>query len=174
MICPLTDISLFKDCPVTTCMWHAISAKHKCIAPTGDNTKSETRIALLKGVDPEEYRAQANRGVRRIERIIVLNAFLDWLQQQNLGKDISVDLELIDYLKGNVMCIYPFDVKLLRWNPKNIILSLSYSVWNSFFKQHSGVRKEPHLRILGISRKKAREIVSEYKRTRWRGETWQK
>lgn len=155
MNCPLTDIEI-KKCRVTTCMWFARNAQGNCIAPTGENIRSDSSIAYLKGVSLDFYTKEDNKGLRAIERIIILNAFLDWVKDENF--EVKLEKNLIDYA-NTLKNMYPFNVHIMNWNAKLILLSLMTTVWAKFFTAYPKMKSEPHFRILGISRTQAREIV---------------
>lgn len=155
MICPLTDKVIARNCPVSSCMWHAIHAPHRCVAPTGDNTRSESTLANLKGFSTEEYTAYANKGVKSIERIIILNAFLEWIKNQDYS--IRMPRTALPYLQS-LRNTYPFSIPIMGWTTKTMGLSLMERPWLDFFNQHPKMKSEPHLRILGLTRSKLREI----------------
>jgi hypothetical protein len=167
--CPITEDAI-GVCEKQACMWYGQYAPYKCIAHTGipdPQELSESYIAQCKGLTIEEVRSKKNRGTRAIERLLIVNRLVDWLDKQSIEyykwSCAYQDENLISWYRNFQPSVYPFRVPSIRWSIGKPLMVMLTRTWRDFYREHPSVRREPHLRILGMSSVFAKGVVGQYK-----------
>ncbi len=167
--CSLTNLKIIR-CPVSSCIWWGSGVPGNCIAHDGIPEQGEISERLImrgKLMSWEEYKTLKNRGIKSIERLIVINTFVDWLATKPAEyfkwREAYSDRKLKRGISKLADSTYPYNVRLIKWNIGRVLASLSPGPWEEFYKAHPKIKREPPLRTLGFSKGFAREVVRKYR-----------
>lgn len=167
--CPITEETT-PGCVRPNCMWYGQYAPYRCLAHTGipdPQELSEAYVAQCKGLSIEELRSKRNRGMRAIERLLIVNRVVEWLDKKPTEyfkwSEAYQDSALSSWYRNFRASVYPFRITSIKWTIGKPLMIVLTKTWRDFYKEHPSIRREPHLRILGMSSIFAKGVVGQYK-----------
>lgn len=138
--CPITEIKVV-TCPVKTCAYHTNHATGNCMVYRGlidDPEYHSEEIADVKGIPLAQFKSMVQKGRRQIERVMVINDFLTWLDDKPWHMypktEAYRDEELIEYISNLASHTFPFNLPLLRWNMGKVAALVHDKVWKEYSK----------------------------------------